>query len=357
MHRPEVFKDLLEKPLTREALDEILSKADELRSELPTDRYYLKAMNCPHHHKLYAALPRSYRDLPLRLAEYGFCHRYEQSGELFGLMRVRSLQMNDAHIYCTPEQFESEFNAVNQMYLRYFKLFGIEKYVMRFSTHEAAKLGQKFVNEPELWQQTEEMVRGVLQRSGINYVEVPNEAAFYGPKIDVQVWSAIGREFTIATNQVDFAQPKRFDLTYKDRDNIDKTPLCIHRAPLGTHERFIGFLIEHYAGNFPLWLAPEQVRVLPIGDEASLVEYARRIFEELRSNQVRAELDASSDKINGKIQRAEQMKVHTMLVIGKRDLEADAVSVRVHGKGNLGAKPRAEAISDILAAIRERRPT
>jgi threonyl-tRNA synthetase len=201
------------------------------------------------------------------------------------------------------------------------------------------------------------MVRGVLQRSGINYVEVPNEAAFYGPKIDVQVWSAIGREFTIATNQVDFAQPKRFDLTYKDRDNIDKTPLCIHRAPLGTHERFIGFLIEHYAGNFPLWLAPEQVRVLPIGDEASLVEYARRIFEELRSNQVRAELDASSDKINGKIQRAEQMKVHTMLVIGKRDLEADAVSVRVHGKGNLGAKPRAEAISDILAAIRERRPT
>ena len=355
MHRPEVFRELLEKPLTREALDEILTKADELRSELPTDRYYLKAMNCPHHHKLYAALPRSYRDLPLRLAEYGFCHRYEQSGELFGLMRVRSLQMNDAHIYCTPEQFESEFNAVNQMYLRYFKLFGIEKYVMRFSTHEAAKLGQKFVNEPELWQQTEEMVRGVLQRSGINYVEVPNEAAFYGPKIDVQVWSAIGREFTIATNQVDFAQPKRFDLTYKDRDNIDKTPLCIHRAPLGTHERFIGFLIEHYAGNFPLWLNPEQVRVLPIGDEAPLVDYARQILEELRIHQVRANLDASSDKINGKIQRAEQMKVHTMLVIGKRDMEADAVSVRVHGKGNLGAKPRVQAIADLLQTIRERR--
>ena len=355
MNRPEVFREMLEKPLTRQALDEILAKAEEMRADLPIDRYYLKAMNCPHHHKLYAALPRSYRELPLRLAEYGFCHRYEQSGELFGLMRVRSLQMNDAHIYCTPEQFESEFNAVNQMYLRYFKLFGIEKYVMRFSTHDPAKLGQKFVDEPELWKQTEEMVRGVLQRSGINYVEVPNEAAFYGPKIDVQVWSAIGREFTIATNQVDFAQPRRFDLTYKDRDNTAKTPLCIHRAPLGTHERFIGFLIEHYAGNFPLWLAPEQVRVVPIGDEAVLLEYARSIQDELRSHQVRTELDASSDHIKAKISAAEEMKVHTMLVIGNRDMEANAVSVRVHGQGNLGAKPRTEAIADIVAAIRERR--
>ena len=355
MNRPEVFREMLEKPLTRQALDEILAKAEQMRSDLPIDRYYLKAMNCPHHHKLYAALPRSYRDLPLRLAEYGFCHRYEQSGELFGLMRVRSLQMNDAHIYCTPEQFESEFNAVNQMYLRYFKLFGIEKYVMRFSTHDPAKLGQKFVDEPELWKQTEEMVRGVLQRSGINYVEVPNEAAFYGPKIDVQVWSAIGREFTIATNQVDFAQPRRFDLTYKDRDNTAKTPLCIHRAPLGTHERFIGFLIEHYAGNFPLWLAPEQVRVVPIGDEAVLLEYARSIQDELRSHQVRTELDASSDHIKAKISAAEEMKVHTMLVIGNRDMEANAVSVRVHGQGNLGAKPCTEAIADIVAAIRERR--
>ena len=237
------------------------------------DRYYLKAMNCPHHHKLFGAVPRSYRELPLRLAEYGTCYRYEQSGELFGLMRVRSMQMNDAHIYCTEEQFEAEFRAVNEMYLKYFAIFGIEKYLMRFSTHDPAKLGQKFVDEPELWLQTEEMVRGVLQRSGINFVEVPNEAAFYGPKIDVQVWSAIGREFTIATNQVDFAVPKRFGLTYKTRENTEATPLCIHRAPLGTHERFIGFLIEHYAANFPLWLAPEQVRVLPIGDEEPLVEY------------------------------------------------------------------------------------
>ena len=319
------------------------------------DRYYLKAMNCPHHHKLFAALPRSYRDLPLRLAEYGTDYRYEKSGELFGLMRVRSLQMNDAHLYMTPEQFESEFNAVNEMYLNYFKLFGIDKYLMRFSTHDPSKLGQKFVDEPELWKKTEEMTRNVLKNSGINYVEVPNEAAFYGPKIDVQAWSVIGREFSIATNQVDFAQPRSFDLRYKDRDNTDKIPICIHRAPLGTHERFIGFLIEHYAGNFPLWLSPEQVRILTISDDPKLLDYARSIFNELRAHQVRAEIDESTDKINGKIQRAEQMKVHTMFVIGKRDMESNAVSVRIHGKGNLGAKPRAEAIAEILDAIKERR--
>jgi threonyl-tRNA synthetase len=355
LHRPELFRELLEKPLTGDALDEILSKAEKIRSELPIDRYYLKAMNCPHHHKLFAAVPRSYRDLPLRLAEYGTDYRYEKSGELFGLMRVRSLQMNDAHLYMTPEQFESEFNAVNEMYLNYFKLFGIDKYLMRFSTHDPSKLGQKFVDEPELWKQTEEMTRNVLKNSGINYLEVPNEAAFYGPKIDVQAWSVIGREFSIATNQVDFSQPRNFDLRYKDRDNIDKIPICIHRAPLGTHERFIGFLIEHYAGNFPLWLSPEQVRILTIGDEPKLMDYARSILNELRAHQVRAEIDDSSDKINGKIQRAEQMKVHTMFVIGKRDMEADVVSVRLHGKGNLGAKPRSEAVAEILQSIKERR--
>jgi threonyl-tRNA synthetase len=319
------------------------------------DRYYLKAMNCPHHHKLFAAIPRSYRDLPLRLAEYGTDYRYEKSGELFGLMRVRSLQMNDAHLYMTPEQFEAEFNAVNEMYLNYFKLFGIDKYLMRFSTHDPSELGRKFVDEPELWKKTEEMTRNVLKNSGINYVEVPNEAAFYGPKIDVQAWSVIGREFSIATNQVDFAQPRSFDLRYKDSDNIDKIPICIHRAPLGTHERFIGFLIEHYAGNFPLWLAPEQVRILTIADDPKLIDYARSILKELRAHQVRAEMDESSDKINGKIQRAEQMKVHTMFVIGKRDMEANAVSVRVHGKGNLGARPRGEAIAELLESIKDRR--
>ncbi len=342
--------------LVEQASRPIPEEAGDDKSSPPaSDKYYLKAMNCPHHHKLFGAVPRSYRDLPLRLAEYGQCYRYEQSGELFGLMRVRSMQMNDAHIYCTEEQFEAEFNAVNEMYLKYFKIFGIEKYLMRFSTHDPAKLGQKFVDEPALWKKTEDMVRNVLDRSGINYVEVPNEAAFYGPKIDVQVWSAIGREFTIATNQVDFAVPARFGLVYKTRDNTEATPLCIHRAPLGTHERFIGFLIEHYAGNFPLWLAPEQVRVITIGDDAPLVDYAKAIHAELRGHGVRAELDASTDHMKAKIQDAEQQKVHTMLLVGPRDLEAGNVSLRLHGKGNAGTKPRAEAITDILTAIKDRR--
>jgi threonyl-tRNA synthetase len=332
-----------------------LAEKDGDTEKAVSDKYYLKAMNCPHHHKIYKAVPRSYRDLPLRLAEYGTCYRYEQSGELLGLHRVRSMQMNDAHLYCTPEQFEAEFMAVNEMYLNYFKIFGLGDYLMRFSTHDPARLGEKFVNEPELWKQTEEMVRAVLVKSGIKYVEVPNEAAFYGPKIDVQVWSAIGREFTIATNQVDFAVPSRFGLVYKDRDNTEKTPLCIHRAPLGTHERFIGFLIEHYAGNFPLWLAPEQVRILPIGAEDELVGAARALEQELRGLGIRVTSDVSTDKINGKVLRAEESKVHTMLVIGKRDLEAGCVSVRLHGKGNLGARPRSEVVADLAASVRERR--
>ena len=338
-----------------EAVAGLLREYEQLLEARPQDRYYLKAMNCPHHHRIFAAEPRSYRDLPLRLAEYGCCYRYEQSGELLGLMRVRSLNMNDAHIYCPAERFAEEFKAVNDMYLKYFKIFGLEKYVMRFSTHDPAKLGQKFVNEPELWKKTEDMVRDVLKNSGINFVEVANEAAFYGPKIDVQVWSAIGKEFTIATNQVDFAVPSRFGLTYRDRDNADKTPLCIHRAPLGTHERFIGFLIEHYAGNFPIWMAPEQVRVLTIGDEQPLLDYAQSIVKELHANMVRVDSDFSTNKINGKIQDAERAKVHTMLVIGSRDLEANNVSVRLHGKGNVGAKPKAEVVAQILADIKARR--
>jgi threonyl-tRNA synthetase len=342
-------------------IQSLFQRGQEVRKEIAgfnefRERYYLKAMNCPHHHRIFAAEPRSYRDLPLRLAEYGTCYRYEQSGELFGLMRVRSLNMNDAHIYCTEDQFAQEFNAVNEMYLKYFKIFGIEKHVMRFSTHSKEGLGKKYVNEPDLWLKTETMVRDVLKNSGINYVEVPNEAAFYGPKIDVQVWSVIGREFTLATNQVDFAVPAKFGLVYRDKDNTDKTPLCIHRAPLGTHERFIGFLIEHYAGNFPLWLAPEQVRVLTLNDDTALVNYAQPIVNELRANFVRVSADFSTDPIKAKIAEAEKAKVHTMLVIGGRDLEAGAVSVRLHGQGNIGAKPKGEVVADILSAIRGRLP-
>jgi threonyl-tRNA synthetase len=331
-----------------------LKEYDENGQVKSIEKYYLKAMNCPHHHKIFAAVPRSYRDLPLRLAEYGTCYRYEKSGELMGLMRVRSMQMNDAHIYCTPEQFADEFRAVNEMYLKYFKVFGFSKYLMRFSTHDPSRLGQKYVNEPELWKQTEDMVRKVLVDSGIDFVEVPNEAAFYGPKIDVQIWSISGREFTIATNQVDFAVPKRFGLVYRDKDNTDKTPIVIHRAPLGTHERFIGFLIEHYAGNFPLWLSPEQVRVLPVTENQ--IEYAKDIVNELRQNFVRATFEYSNDKLQGRIQRAETAKVHVMLVVGQREQQANSVAVRIHGKGDQGVQPRAVVVQKILAAIKERAP-
>jgi threonyl-tRNA synthetase len=335
-------------------MEELMQQFVDIQHEKSEEVYYLKPMNCPHHHQIFAAQPRSYRDLPLRLAEYGTCYRYEQSGELFGLMRVRCMQMNDAHIYCTEEQFAAEFKAVNDMYLKYFKIFGIDKYLMRYSTHDPAKLGEKFVDAPELWKKTEDMVRQVLDESGINYVEVANEAAFYGPKIDVQVWSAIGREFTIATNQVDFAVPPKFGLSYRKSDNTDGVPLCIHRAPLGTHERFIGFLIEHYAGNFPLWLAPEQVRILPMGDAA--LEYGRSILQELRAQHVRVEIDDTNDKIGGKIRNAEKDKVHTMFVLGQRETEAGAIAVRQHGKGDQGVKPRSEVVADVLSKIKLRAP-
>ncbi|MDE2041270.1 MAG: threonine--tRNA ligase [Patescibacteria group bacterium] len=297
-------------------------------------KYYLKAMNCPHHHKIFAARPKSYRDLPLRLAEYGTCYRHEKSGELFGLMRVRMLEMNDAHIYCTEEQFADEFRAVNDMYLKYFKIFGIEKYIMRFSTHDPKRLGDKYVNEPELWKKTEDMVRKVLVDSNIKFIEVPNEAAFYGPKIDVQVWSAIGREFTLATNQVDFAVPKRFGLTYTDKDGAEKTPLCIHRAPLGTHERFIGFLIEHYGGNFPLWLAPIQVKVIPVSE--GQLEAARKIQESLRRDMIRAELDDSNDSFGKKIRNAKTSRAPYFIIIGEKDLTAGKVTLESRDKGQIG---------------------
>ncbi|OGG73185.1 threonine--tRNA ligase [Candidatus Kaiserbacteria bacterium RIFCSPLOWO2_01_FULL_53_17] len=315
-------------------------------------KYYLKAMNCPHHHKIFAAEPRSYRGLPLRLAEYGTVYRHEKSGELFGLMRVRMLSMNDAHIYCSEGQFADEFRAVNEMYLHYFKIFGIAKYVMRFSTHDPKKLGEKYVDEPELWKKTEDMVRQVLIESKIPYVEIPNEAAFYGPKIDVQVWSAIGREFTLATNQVDFAVPKRFGLTYVDQNGEEKTPLCIHRAPLSTHERFTGFLIEHYAGAFPTWLAPMQVKILPISEKH--VEYAKEIFNALRDAHVRVELDDSNETLGKKVRNAKVEKVPYTLVIGDAEVEALTVTVEHRDKGKIGTMPLEEFQKTLVEEIKNR---
>ncbi len=294
--------------------------------ELEGVKYYIKPMNCPFHHKIYGSKPRSYRDLPVRLSEYGTCYRYEKSGELIGLMRVRSMQMNDAHIYCTEEQFEQEFMGVIGLYRLYFDLFGIDRFVMRLSTHHKKGLGKKYVDNERLWLKTEEMVRKAMDNGGVPYVEVPDEAAFYGPKIDVQIWSAIGREFTLATNQVDFAVPERFDLVFTNHEGKEETPLCIHRAPLSTHERMIGFLIEHYAGAFPLWLAPQQVSVIPITSDHN--EYAQRIEAQLKAAGLRVEADLSSDRMNAKIRAAQLMKVPYMLVLGDNELANGTVSLR-----------------------------
>ena len=321
--------------------------------ELEGIRYYMKAMNCPHHHKIFAAEPRSYKDMPLRLAEYGTCYRYEQSGELFGLMRVRCLHMNDAHIYCTKEQFAQEFKAVNQMYLKYFKIFGIDKYVMRLSLHDPAKLGQKYINEPELWLETEAMVRKVMTQEKIPFVEVPDEGAFYGPKIDVQIYSIIGREFTLATNQVDFAQGKRFNLEFTTPNNEPETPLIIHRAPLGTHERFIGFLLEHYAGNFPLWLSPIQVKILPISDK--FLDYAKTVLRELKNADIRGEVDDRNEKIGKKIRDAELMKVPYMLVVGEKEMNDNKVSIRRHGAGDKGQMAVKDFVAEAEQEINDRK--
>jgi threonyl-tRNA synthetase len=316
--------------------------------EIEGVKYYVKPMNCPMHHKIFGSKGRSYRDLPVRLAEYGTCYRYEKSGELFGLMRVRSMQMNDAHIYVTEEQFEKEFLAVVDLYLKYFKLFGIEKYVMRFSKHSKAGLGKKYVDNERLWLKTENMVRNAMLNGSIPFVEVEDEAAFYGPKIDVQIWSAIGREFTLATNQVDFAQPARFDLKFTNKDGNDEMPLCIHRAPLGTHERMVGFLLEHYAGNFPVWLSPEQVRVISITDGQN--EYAEKIAKELRENGIRAHADLSGARMNAKIRQAQLMKVPYMIVVGDNEMQAEQVSLRVRD----GSQENNISLASFIARAKDR---
>jgi threonyl-tRNA synthetase len=320
--------------------------------ELEGEKYYLRAMNCPHHHKIFAAEPKSYRDLPYRIAEYGTVYRYEQSGELFGLMRVRCLHMNDAHIYCTKDQFESEFRAVNEMYLKYFKIFGIDKYIMRLSLHSPEKLGKKYVNEPELWKETETMVRQVLIESGIPFVEVQDEAAFYGPKIDVQIYSVIGREFTLATNQVDFSQGRSFKLSYTTSDNNHDTPLIIHRAPLGTHERFIGFLLEHYAGKLPVWLSPQQVKILPISDK--FMGFAQTVKNQLKAAGVRVSIDDRNEKIGKKIRDTELQRVPYMLVVGEKEVSEGRVSIRRQGKGDAGTMSIEEFVTVITREIKER---
>jgi threonyl-tRNA synthetase len=315
--------------------------------------YYLKPMNCPHHHQIFASQMRSYRELPLRYAEYGHCYRYEDSGALFGLMRVRSLSMNDAHMYVTEEQFEDEFIAVLKMYLYYFELFNIKKYTMRLSLHDPKELGKKYVDKPELWKKTEDMVRSAMKKAGIEYIEVPNEAAFYGPKIDVEVWSAIGREFTLATNQVDFDVPAKLGLKYIDKDGSEKVPICIHRAPLSTHERLIGFLIEQFAGLFPLWLAPVQVALLPVA--APHEEYARSLERKLKDAGIRTIFLDSTDSLGKRIREGERQKIPYVLVLGDKEVQGNAVAVRNVSTKKQVTVPFDDFLSKTVEDVRSRR--
>lgn len=311
-------------------------------------RYYLKPMNCPFHHKIYSSKSRSYRDLPLRLSEYGMVYRYEQSGTLMGLLRVRAAQQNDAHIYVSEAQFEEEFLAVMDLYRVYFELFGVEKYVMRLSKHSKAGLGKKYADNEAMWLKMEGIVRQAMINGNVPFVEAEDEAAFYGPKIDVQIWSAIGREFSLATNQVDFVQPPRFELTFTNADGHAETPLCIHRAPLGAHERFIGFLIEHYAGNFPVWLAPEQVRVIPITDGQNA--YAVEVAAQLKARGIRVQAMLGSERMQAKIRHAQEMKVPYMLIVGDREAVAGTVSLRKRD----GSRQNGLAVAEFEAMVADK---
>ncbi len=296
--------------------------AMELEGE---SRYYLKPMNCPHHHQIYSHRPRSYRELPLRFAEYGTVYRYESSGTLSGLLRVRSIAQNDAHIYCTPEQLKDELRATFQMCLDYYKLFRFQNVTARYSTHDASK-PEKFVDNPELWLSSEKVVHEVLEESGINYVLGPGEAAFYGPKIDFQATTVVGREESISTTQVDFAQPIRFNLSYVGEDGKEHRPFIVHRAPLGSHERFVAFLIEHFGGAFPTWLAPTQAMIIPV--KPTLEGYAKELRDLLHAELMRVEMDLSDNSFNKKIRAAVTKKIPNIVILGEKEEAAGTVTLR-----------------------------
>lgn len=297
--------------------------------QMDNENYYIKPMNCPFHHTIFGHRPRSYRELPLRLAEYGLCHRYEDSGALFGLMRVRAMQMNDAHIYCTEEQAVEEFKAVIRLHEYYYKMLNITEYYMVLSLRNPAN--KKYHGEEAMWQKAEALTRQAMEESGVQYIVENDGAAFYGPKMDFQIRSSIGREFTASTCQLDLFMPMKFDLKYVDKDGMLKRPVCIHRSPLGTHERFIGFLIEHFAGAFPLWLAPEQVRILPVS--SAHVDYATKLEQDLRAAHIRAHTEAPEESLGKRIRTAEKLKVPYMLVVGDKEVSSGNINARNYFTG------------------------
>jgi len=313
-------------------------------------------MNCPHHHKIFAARPRSYRDLPLRFAEYGHCYRYEDSGALSGLLRVRGMCMNDAHIYCTEDQIRGEFIKVMELHRKVYSILGMDNYWMRLSTWDPddPKGKEKYVDMPADWESSTSRIREAMKEVGMPYREVKGEGAFYGPKIDVQFRTVTGREETASTNQLDFAVPGRLGLVYKTSDDQLKHPYCLHRAPLGTHERFVAFLIEHYGGAFPTWLAPEQVRILPVA--AQFDDYATKLEAALRGDYVRASVDPATETLNKRIRTAETTKIPNMLVVGEREQETESVTLRRYGSREQVTLPFREFQARLATAISTRSP-
>lgn len=324
---------------------------DDMYSPMSIDNeeYYLKGMNCPHHHMIYKATPKSYRDLPLRLAEYGEVYRYEKSGTLFGLMRVRFIQQNDAHIYCTEEQAEKEFLDVLKLHEYYYNTLGLTKkdYHIVIGLPDEKKR-DKYHGNKALWDKAEQMMKASIEKSGIKYVDDIGGAAFYGPKIDFNIKSSIGKEFGISTSQLDLYMPQRFNLTYKDRKGNEKHVVVIHRAPLGSHERFIGFLIEHFAGAFPVWLSPIQAKVLPISKRH--IEYAQKIVDKLKIEHIRVEIDDRNATLQAKIRDAQLLKIPYMLVVGDKEEKQGNVSVRLR----TGEDLKQFSLKKIVERIREK---
>src|SRR5215470_5372699 len=300
---------------------------------IENEEYYLKPMNCPHHHMLYKSRPHSYRELPIRYAEYGTVYRYEASGQMHGLMRVRGFTQNDAHIYCTSESAKDEFVAVMRLHQYYYDTLGLRDYHMVLALRDP-KNNAKYHGDEAMWQEAERLSRGAMEESGIPYVDEIGAAAHYGPKADFVIRSVTGKEFAASTNQLDLYMPHRFELTYVDRGGRDQHVVVLHRAPLGSHERFVGFLIEHFAGAFPVWLSPTQARLVPVADRH--VEYARKVAQTLNELDFRAEVDDADERMQNKIRRAQLEKVPFMLVVGDREVAAEQVDVRVRSGENLG---------------------
>ncbi len=314
--------------------------------------YYLKAMNCPHHHRIFQHIPRSYRDFPIRLAEYGTVYRNERSGTLAGLLRVRGLDMNDAHIYCRKDQIKAEFKSVMEITMNYFNTFGLTDYWFRLSKWDPSRK-EKYFNEPESWEHAESVIREVLIEMNVKFIEVPDEAAFYGPKVDVQFKSVIGREESMSTIQLDFIAKERFGLSYTDATGSKcQDVFVIHRAPLSTHERFTAFLIEHFAGAFPLWLSPVQIVVLPVSEK--FAEGAEQMAKILKENGIRVEVDQDNDSLGKRLRNAKTHKVPYILVVGEKEIESGNLTLEGRGDEKVPCRSIHEALEFLQKKIRER---